>query len=121
MRRQARSIALARRRRPPGEWLPWLVLMAALGLAAIGAAHAQTVYAQTTTPHPAHPLPPKTDQSGPTVPPPEGTGAMEKGVIRPPGAVDPGMTKGTPNPQAFPTPIIPPPGSSGGNQRVQPK
>lgn len=116
MRRQARSIALARRRRPPGEWLPWVVLMAALGLGAIGAAHAQT-----TTPQPTHPLPPKSDQTGPTVPPPGGTGAMEKGVIRPPAAVDPGMTKGTPNPQAFPTPIIPPPGSSGGNQRVQPK
>lgn len=116
MRRQARSIALARRRRPPGEWLPWVVLMAALGLGAIGAAHAQT-----TTPQPTHPLPPKSDQTGPTVPPPGGTGAMEKGVIRPPAAVDPGMTKGTPNPQAFPTPIIPPPRSSGGNQRVQPK
>ena len=114
MRRQARSIALARGRRPAAKLLPWLALLGALGFAAIGAAHAQT-----TTP--AHPLPPRSDQTGPTVPPPEGTGAMEKGVIRPPGAVDPGMTKGTPNPQAFPTPIIPPPGSSGGNQRVQPK
>ncbi len=115
MRRQARNIALARKRRPAGEWLPWLALMAAIGLAAIGAAHAQT-----TTP-PARPLPPKSEETGPTTPPPEGTGAMEKGVIRPPAAVDPGMTKGTPNPQAFPTPIIPPPGSSGGNPRTQPK
>ncbi|MBN9564314.1 MAG: hypothetical protein J0H14_26845 [Alphaproteobacteria bacterium] len=114
MRRRARSIALARGQRSPGEWLAWLALTAALGLAAISAAHAQT-----TTP--AHPLPPKSDQTGPTVPAPGGTGALEKGVIRPPAAVDPGITKGTPNPQAFPTPIIPPPGSSGGNQRVQPK
>lgn len=114
MRRQARSIALARGQRPSGEWLAWLALAAALGLGDIGAADAQT-----TTP--AHPLPPRSDQTGPTAPPPGGTGTMEKGVIRPPAAVDPGMTKGTPNPQAFPTPIIPPPGSPGGNQRVQPK
>lgn len=115
MSRRPRAIALARRRRPPDSWLPWVALLAALGLAAIGAAHGQT----TTAPPP--PLPPKDAPTGPTVPPPAGTGAMEKGVIRPPAAVDPGMTKGTPNPQAFPTPIIPPPGTPGGNRRVEPK
>lgn len=46
--------------------------------------------------------------------------AQSNGVICPPGGVDPQMA--TPPPQAGGTmPVIPPPGSPGGNQNVQPK
>ncbi|HEX3350622.1 MAG TPA: hypothetical protein VHS58_21235 [Acetobacteraceae bacterium] len=52
---------------------------------------------------------------GPTKTPPQ------NGVIRPPTDVDPGMKQGVPAPSAFPTPIIPPPGTPGGNPTVVPK
>lgn len=42
-------------------------------------------------------------------------------VIQPPAVADPGIKVPTPNPQAFPTPVIPPPGSPGGNPQVVPK
>ena len=43
------------------------------------------------------------------------------GVIRPPGNIDPGITAPAPVPNPGTTPVIPPPGSPGGNQAVQPK
>jgi hypothetical protein len=45
--------------------------------------------------------------------------ARSNGVICPPGAVDPEMT--APPPGGGRTPIIPPPGTPGGNPNVQPK
>lgn len=95
--------------------------VAALGIAsfsfvllALGAAPAP---AQTTTPRP---LPPKTHETGPTLPPPGGAGRMGPGVIRPPSSVDPQMPRSTPDAGRFPTPIVPPP-AVGGERRVQPK
>ncbi len=41
------------------------------------------------------------------------------GVIHPEGSVDPGMQK--PAPPVGATPVVPPPGSPGGKQDVQPK
>jgi hypothetical protein len=119
---RARTLAIARRRRrDPGPRLPWLVL--ALGLAAC--AGLQTGHAQTG---PAAQPPPSTDRANPPAeaqrpvqPPPTGTGSQETGVIRPPAGVDPGMTKPAPNPQAFPMPVVPPPGTPGGNPQVVPK
>ena len=43
------------------------------------------------------------------------------GVIRPPAGVDPEMQKPTPDLSAGNMPVIPPPGSPGGNPNVQPK
>ena len=43
-----------------------------------------------------------------------------KGVIEPPQTVDPGMQVTPPNPDAR-MPVIPPPGSRDGDQRVEPK
>ena len=43
-----------------------------------------------------------------------------KGVIQPPQTVDPGMQVTPPNPDAR-MPVIPPPGSRDGDQRVEPK
>ncbi len=111
MRRPPRTLVLARRRPAAAAWLGWLVLATVLAVAALGRAAG----AQTTTPAP---LPPKTTETGPTVPPPSGNSG---GVIHPPATVDPGMTHRTPGSATFPTPVIPPPGSPGGNTGVVPK
>lgn len=44
-----------------------------------------------------------------------------EGVIHPQTDVDPGISKPAPVPNPGSTPVIPPPGSPGGNQGVQPK
>lgn len=44
-----------------------------------------------------------------------------KGVIKPPQGVDPGIETTAPEPNAGTMPVIPPPGSAGGGQTVQPK
>lgn len=46
--------------------------------------------------------------------------SQQRGTIQPP-SVDPGMTVAPPRTGAATTPVIPPPGSPGGNQRVVPK
>ncbi len=43
------------------------------------------------------------------------------GVIRPPGGIAPDMTVPAPVPNPGTTPVIPPPGSPGGNSRVDPR
>ena len=96
----------------PGQMLA-LTVPHALTLAAAALGRAETT--------PPAPLPPKTEPTGPTVMPPAGTGDMPRGVIRPPATVDPGITRGTPNAGNYPTPVVPPPGSPGGNPQVVPK
>ncbi len=44
-----------------------------------------------------------------------------KGVIQPPGSVDPEMAIPAPRAGSQTTPVIPPPGSSGNNKSPQPK
>jgi hypothetical protein len=44
-----------------------------------------------------------------------------KGVIRPPGNVDPEIQTPAPDPMPNTTPVIPPPGTPGGNPNIQPK
>ncbi len=109
--RRHRTLVLAQRRHCPGTWLAWALLATGLALAATQAGLAQTTPA---------PLPPKTGETGPTTVPPA-SAQPNRGVIRPPATVDPGMNRGTPNREAFPTPVLPPPGTPGGNQRVTPK
>lgn len=64
------------------------------------------------------------------VPAPEGSSPAEplgqqlsrsKGVIQPPAGIDPGIETTAPEPNTPATPVIPPPGSPGGDQSVQPK
>jgi hypothetical protein len=43
------------------------------------------------------------------------------GVIHPPAGVDPGIAASVPDPHPNSTPVIPPPGTPGGNPSVQPK
>jgi hypothetical protein len=44
-----------------------------------------------------------------------------QGVVTPPSGVDPGIHAPAPEPDPRTTPVIPPPGTPGGNQNVQPK
>lgn len=65
---------------------------------------------QTVVPAPAPP------NRKPDVP----GGASSQGVIRPPTHVDPGINR-PPPPVRSTMPVIPPPGSPGGNPHVKPK
>ncbi len=53
---------------------------------------------------------------GPSGAPPTGVG-----VIRPPAGMDPGIHAPAPNPDPGTTRVIPPPGTPGGDPRVQPR
>jgi len=80
--------------------------------------------AQTTTPGtgggPTPPSQPTPEGRLQTQPPPIGAAPRSNGVVHPPPGIDPGMSKPPPNPQAFPTPIVPPP-SANGDRLVVPK
>lgn len=89
----------------------------AIAIALCGTTFVEVSRAQTPPPAP---LPPKTQETGPSTPPP-GTGSMQQGVIRPPATVDPEINKGAPNRERFQMPVLPPPGTPGGNPRVVPK
>lgn len=112
MKARARAIALRRRKDPNPSWLPWLVLLIAL-IASLATAHAQTVA-------PARPAP---DSSGPQMAVPERTPepSRDHGVARPPQNVDPGIHVPAPSSERGAMPVIPPPGTPGGNQEVIPK
>lgn len=43
------------------------------------------------------------------------------GVVRPPAGIDPGIGAPAPMPNPRTTPVIPPPGTPGGDPRVQPR
>jgi hypothetical protein len=64
-----------------------------------------------------------TTPDNPTVmPPPQAPGgAASHGVITPPAVGDSAINKGVPAPSEFPTPVVPPPGTPGGNQKIVPK
>jgi hypothetical protein len=67
--------------------------------------------------------PSKSDQSPigtPGINPPEDNGTASRGVIKPPATGD-AINKGAPPSNEFPTPVIPPPGSPGGDPKVVPK
>jgi hypothetical protein len=50
-----------------------------------------------------------------------GRGTAQQGVIRPPPTGDTGINKDAPSPNKFPTPVIHPPGTPGGNPDVIPQ
>ena len=117
MRRRARAIALPRRRNQP-PWLPWLVLLAAgLGIAAFDTASAAPADEAQPGATPALP----TQDNGTAKPPGPVATSRSGGVLKPKGNPDPGITLPTPNPKQFPTPVIKPPGTRGGNPQVVPK
>jgi hypothetical protein len=80
---------------------------------------------------PANPTVPIAPPNAPSPPPEkiapsEGNGlsnqlSQQKGTIKPPTNVDPGMTVQPPQRGVATMPVIPPPGSPGGNQTIIPK
>lgn len=132
------------------SWLTGIGLAAALLVGSAVVAQSQTLSpvpsvppgtqgippAEITPSHPANGRPapgvPGTDaQSGPQAitpapllpgaRPDSSGGTTSNGVARPREPVDPGISRGTPAPENFPTPVIPPPGTPGGNPSVVPK
>jgi hypothetical protein len=82
--------------------------------------------AQTTTPPPVPATPPAPDAK--TVPPEQiapPVGQQTKrdppSMIHPPAAIDPAIVKPTPPVAPQSMPVLPPPGTPGGNPSVQPK
>jgi len=81
-----------------------------------GLSHAQSA------PPPAQPTPPTTPSSPPEIVAPKDTmtGEAHGGVVHPPN-VDPGINIKPPADAPQSMPIVPPPGSPGGNPNVVPK
>lgn len=113
------------------------LLIAGFSIAASGAAFAQAPPSPATPPAPTAPpsasrpsancAPTQTTAQGtvaPAGPSSEPLGdklAKSDGVLCPPGNVDPAMRAPTPSNDSSNTPVIPPPGSPGGDQSVRPK
>jgi hypothetical protein len=101
---------------------------ATLCFAAILAGMAAPVLAQTTPGAPGtDQVIPEKDRSRPADQPSNAQQSLSEkldksgGVIKPPADVDPKMAKPAPVPNPNSTPVIPPPGSPGGNPDVKPK
>lgn len=100
-------------------------LVFSTGAAALAAAlslgvgpHGGTARAQVAPPGPATRADPATPSPQTALPTPQ-PGAGDRGVITPPSSVAPGMT--TRPPAGGGMPVIPPPGSPGGDRGVTPK
>lgn len=94
-------------------WLP-LFLLATCSIG--GAAFAQTAAVSPSQEGPCQPgqQPSSPEGSGPK-------GCASNGVIQPPAVGDSGVVKPPDTGSAMPMPVIPPPGTPGGNPSVQPK
>ena len=122
MTSRARAIALARRRRQ-FPWLPlFIALLLALTIWCLNAVQAAPA-GQSQPEGGLTQSGPVQEGQGPlqTQPPAAGVTKAAPGVLKPKTDPDPGMTVATPNPGAFPTPVIPPPGSKGNAPQVVPK
>ena len=144
MQRRTMTKAMARPIAAPR----WLALAAAGAIAAVaGTAHGQggptasdavppaTSLASPAEIQPGHPAPAATGSTGSSgpqaatpAPLPRSAGAdtlggsARNGVIQPPAVTgDQDINHGAPRPGALGTPVIPPPGAPGGDQKVIPK
>ena len=103
--------------------LPFALLALTLVTATVGheAAAAQRRAAVDIQPQSAQALPCK-PPAKPLSAPGEGTtGCQSDGVIHPPATGDQGVVRPPETSQSMPMPVIPPPGSPGGNPNVKPK
>jgi hypothetical protein len=77
--------------------------------------------AQLNPAPPVQAVPPDKAVPGAPIPEQIAPPAAKGGVITPPIGVDPGIRKPVPDPNPDAMAVIPPPGTPGGNQSVQPK
>lgn len=119
MSRERVRVIARRRRRDPGPWLPWVLL--ALGLAACAGLEAAQAQDTGLPKLPPGSTAPATPPGGGSLPPAGAIPGQQPSVIHPPTSTDSKMTKPPPNPKAYPMPVIPPPGTPGGNPQVVPK
>ena len=108
--RRSRAIAVARSREDGATLARWLVVAAFLLVAVMAAA-----YAEDTTSGGAQQSPPQ------QIVPPANPAARANGVIPAPTGVDPGIRVHRPSDATSTMPVIPPPGTPGGNPQVIPK
>jgi hypothetical protein len=112
--------------------MPGQRMMGAAAAIVVSVGLASGALAQSTPvqPQPSAPNMPAPQTTVPEKIDPKATGAtgtlsdkLERsgGVITPPAGVDPGISAPAPVPNPGTTPVIPPPGSPGGNQSIQPK
>ena len=99
------------RRRVAASRMGLALLLGAL-FAGAGTALGQTGGATGQGTSPLPPAPPERIEPAPATP---------GGVLRPPQGVDPGIRATVPNPQPNTTPVLPPPGTPGGDRTVQPR
>jgi hypothetical protein len=100
-------------------------LLTVAGLLAAALAVGPAAWAQSTQSTPAdRDRQPRTETEG-QAPPNSGNLSdrldRSQGVIKPPQGVDSGMQVPAPDPGSQRTPVIPPPGTPGGDQTVEPK
>jgi hypothetical protein len=104
-----------------------LVLAAGLGFGLLGASlmGATCAAAQVQQPGIAAPNAPGQVPTDPKSPGPNeplsDTLSRSQGVVTPPANIDPGIHAPAPEPNPQTTPVIPPPGTPGGDPNVQPK
>lgn len=110
----------------PTRSLAAAALAAALGLSGAALAQGAGQPAAPNMPAPGTTIPEKVDPPLGRDPGSTGTTLSDRlektdGVIRPPSGIAPDMTVPAPVPNPGTTPVIPPPGSPGGSQAIDPK
>ena len=105
-------------------------MMRILALVLSGTLFAGAAAAQTADQPQTSPNPPKSPPTTLPLPPEQGEGSgssmserlsKSQGVIRPPQEVDPAIKQEAPSTGPNSMPVIPPPGTPGGDQSVKPK
>ena len=91
--------------------------------AAVGCLLAAVVTAAAQAPTADRDRQPRSETEGQAPPAPDPSHQLDRsqGVIRPPGGVDPGMPVAPPEPGSQRTPVIPPPGTPGGDPTIEPR
>jgi hypothetical protein len=106
---------------PAGLHRRGLATLAAMIISSVGPVPIAAAQSGDTTPNHSVPNQPLPDQ--PVAPPSPSVNSQigNQGVIKPPPTGDAAINRGAPPVSKFPTPVIAPPGTPGGDQSVVPK
>jgi hypothetical protein len=95
------------------------VAVAAAAWAMVAYSVADTIQAPAETP--SHQMEGGVPGSGSSTEPLGDRLDRSRGMLRPPGGIDPGLTQSPPSAGPRSTPVIPPPGTRGGEGEINPK